>query len=172
MRLPMPKPQQRAKRGFTFLEVTLAMVVFLMMTLIFAAVFPIAARSAQQSANYSQAALIAQHKIDQLRASHYSGIHSSGDISGNLVSLGIIDQTYGHNVAGPYSFATVDSLTTTGTVHGFFPVGTTATITIADASTTNTGAGIPAGKLDYVTVTIVWPSIGKTTGTYTLSAIN
>lgn len=167
----MPTAQQRNKRGFTFLEVTLAMIVFLMMTLIFAAVFPIAARSAQQSANYSQAALVAQHKIDQLRAAHYSGIHSSGDVSGNLVSLGIIDQTYGHNAAGPYTFATVDNLTTISVIHGYFPTGTTATITVADASTTNTGAGIPAGKMDYVTVTIIWPSVGKTTGTYTLSAI-
>ena len=62
------------------------MTVFMMMTLVFAAVFPVALRGAQFSNNYAQAALLAQHKIDQLRAAGFSKMDYT-----DLNNLGIVD---------------------------------------------------------------------------------
>ncbi len=59
------KPEiRRRRRGFTLAEVVLAMTVFTMMILMFAAVFPMAVRGAQYSSNYAQGAMLAQHKMD------------------------------------------------------------------------------------------------------------
>src|SRR5579875_2246469 len=97
-----------ASRGFTMIEVCLALVVFLMMTLMFAAVFPTVVRGAKMSDNYTQATFLAQHKLDQLRASGFSRLSSPG--------YPIIDQTQatGYPITGSdgsvsYTFTTADS---------------------------------------------------------------
>ena len=56
------------RRGFTMAEVMMALAVFTMMTLMFAAVFPMAVRGAQYSSNYAQGSMLAQHKMDQIRS--------------------------------------------------------------------------------------------------------
>lgn len=142
-------------------EVMLSMMIFLMMILIFSAVFPFALRTAEFSNNYSQAALLAQHKIDQLENAGYSRLDYT-----DLSNLGIIDTTA---TSSPYSFTSVDNLVGGGTSTGYFPAGSTGTVSIVDYHTLN--SGIPAGNMDYVTVTIKWVSYTGDTGTYTASAI-
>ncbi len=44
---------KRQSAGFTLIEVTLALIIFAMMTILFAAVFPMTVRGAQYSGNYT-----------------------------------------------------------------------------------------------------------------------
>ena len=148
------------QRGFTVMEVTLALVIFTMMTLLFGAVLPVAVRGAKHSGNYNQAAALAQRKIDQLRIAGYSRLldGSDGTAASKLTSQNVVD---GQTAGGVYDFTTVDHLTGTG---GYFPPDSTGTITIADGYN-----GVPAGNAAQVTVTITWG--GTVPGSYSVSAI-
>ncbi len=87
-----------------------------------------------------------------------------------LSSLGIVD---GQNADGSFDFTTVDNLTSSGTTQGYFPAGSTGSITIQDYSATPAGsaAGAPAGILAYVTVTIAWTGGGVSNGSTSVSSI-
>ena len=160
----------RRRRGFTLMEVTLALMIFMMMTLVFAAVFPVAVRGAQQGNNYAQAALLAQHKVDQLRAAGFTKMDYA-----DLLSLGVIDPMTTPPTGLPYSytFTGVDSLVSVGTgvgaTQGFYPPGSTGTLSVVDYSTMN--AAVPAGQMDYVTVAINWAGAGISSGSYQVSAV-
>lgn len=166
------RPRRARRSGFTLIEVALSLVVFLMMTLVFAAVFPMAVRAAKFSNNYSQAAMLAQHKIDQLRAAGISKLDYA-----DLSSQGIVDTmtTPPSSLPATYTFTTVDNIASTGTTTGYFPTGSTGTLTVRDYNAYVTGQGsacsVPAGVMDYVTVTLNWSGAGVSTGTYSLSAI-
>jgi prepilin-type N-terminal cleavage/methylation domain-containing protein len=151
----------RCQRGFTLVEVMFGMMIFTMMVLIFSAVFPFALRTAEFSNNYSQAALLAQHKIDELQTAGFSRLDYT-DLNG----LGIIDSSPN---TSPYSFTTVDNLDGGGSNHGYFPAGSTGTITIVDYHTLN--SGVPAGKMDYATINIRWTSYTGSVGTYSASSL-
>lgn len=167
-----PVRRTRRRAGFTLIEVALALIVFLMMTLMFAAVFPIAVRAAQFSNNYSQAAQIAQRKIDQLRGAGYDKLNYA-----DLRTLGIVDAQANPPTAYPLvlPFTSVETLVRTGAGNGFFAAGSTGTITIDDyhndsadgASATNTAAG----NMMFVTVNISWQDGGLSPGSYTTSAL-
>lgn len=148
--------------GFTIVEVALSLIVFAMMAMMFGAVFPMAVRGAQYSSNYAQATLVAQHKLDQLRSAGYKRATTAS----GLLALNIIDSTTA-NADGSYNFAATDNLVSTGTVKGFFPVGSTGTVTISDY----TGSGVPSGTVAYVTVKIKWVGGGVSNGSYTLSTM-
>jgi len=152
--------RSRARCAFTLLEVVLAMTIFMMMTLVFAAVFPITVQAAHYSNNYTQAALLAQHKIDQLRSAGINNLNYT-----NLNGLGIVDTNA--SATGPtYTFTSVDNLTS------FFPAGTTGTIKISDYSTlSNVTNPPPTGNVYIATVTLTWPGLGSTTGSYTTSGM-
>ena len=157
----MPKSSGMRRRrdrqgGFTLIEVALALVIFVMMALLFAAVFPVAVRGAQQSNNYDQAALLAQHKIDQLRAAGFGNLDST-----DLVRLGIVDSA---PTTSPYSFTATDDLLGGSGGNGYFPPGTTGTITIGPYG----GTG---GSVDAVTITISWPSGATPHGSYSASTM-
>ncbi len=154
-------------RGFTLIEVSLALIVFLMMTLMFAAVFPTALRAAKFSNNYSQAAQIAQHKIDQMRAAGVSNLTAAG-----LQNQGITDSTANPPSGLPFtaSFTSVDAIANDGNNnHGYFPVGSTGTITVQDYHAIN--AAIPAGQMDYATVLLNWTNGSAAASRYQVSAI-
>lgn len=156
-----------AGRGFTLVEVTLALIVFLMMTLVFAAVFPTALRSAKFSNNYSQAAQIAQHKIDQMRAAGISNITYTG-----LLNQNIIDPVTPAPTGLPFTapFTLTDGLANNGSGNnGYFPVGSTGTITVQDYHTIN--SAIPTGQMDYVTVALNWTNGSAAPSQYQVSAI-
>jgi len=158
-------PARHRQRGFTLLEVTLSLIIFTMMTLMFGAVLPIAVRGANHGNNYSQAAALAQRKIDQLRAAGYSRLFDDGGRNGNsaftkLFAQKVVDGQNGASGAGggSYDFTTQDNLTGAG---GFFPAGSTGTITVVpDAQ---------AAGVAQVTVTITWT--GTVPGSYTVSAL-
>lgn len=150
-------------RGFTLAEVALAMVILAMMTLMFAAVFPIAVRGAQYSSNYAQAATLAQHKLDQLRSAGYSRLFTPTGTN-SLTSLNIINAV---NADGSYDFTVADSLVNSGTTKGYFPPGSTGTVTVSNY----TANGAPSGVLAYVTVKFVWTNPGASSSSYSASTI-
>ena len=129
------------------------MAVFLMMVLVFAAAVPLALRGTQQGSNYTEAALIAQHKMDQLRSANFSTLGSPSA----LISAGIIN---GVNGDGTYDFSAngADNLAS------FFPAGTTGKIALAPDTSTGTMQG---GVYD-VTITLAWPTSGAHAGSFTL----
>ncbi len=159
-------------RGFTIAEVALALIVFAMMTVMFAAVFPMAVRGAQYSSNYAQAATLAQHKLDQLRSAGYSRLFNDPQNTAltKLTGLNIVDAV---NADGSYDFTTADSLDNSGTTTGYFPPGSTGTVTIVDYATTPAGAadGAPSNVLAYVTVKFVWTNTGSANSSYSASTI-
>lgn len=153
-------PRRKRRAGFTLAEVMLALAVFTMMTLMFAAVFPTAVRGAQFSGNYAQGTMLAQQKMEQLRAAGYDQVTDAG----KLQSRSLIDAV---NADGSYDFTTADNLTNVGTTHGYFPDGSTGTITVAPYVPN----GAPAGKMSYVTVTIAWTGGSVSNGSTSVSAI-
>ena len=161
----------RARRGgFTLAEVMLSLVILAMMTLMFGAVFPITMRAATQGNSYSQAALLAQRKVDQLRQAQYGSLFDStnGTALTKMARLGIVDPA--RNADGSYSFTAVDHLTGTG---GFYSSDSVGKITIsdysADPSPSNSGQLPLPGQIAVATVTITWG--GRVPGTYTVSAL-
>ncbi len=155
--------KKRRQSGFTLVEVALALIVFAMMTILFAAVFPMAVRGAQYSNNYAQAAMVADHKMDQLRDGGYGLLFNPSGNTG-LISQNIIDSV---NANGSYDFTTADNLADGGTSQGYFPAGSTGTITVSDYTT----SGVPSGTMAYVTITIAWNGGGVSAGSYSLSSM-
>ena len=100
-------------RGFSIMEIMLALALFTCIVLIFGAVLPVALRGANQSDTYIQATLLAQHKIDQLRQAGYNSL----DVN-TLRSLGVIDGT--NNVDGSFAFTYVDNLVDNNGKKGYF----------------------------------------------------
>ncbi|MGB9620187.1 MAG: type IV pilus modification PilV family protein [Armatimonadota bacterium] len=96
--------RRRFDRGFTLVEVVLSLIVFVVLTLIFAASVPIAHRTAKMNGQYSQALSLCQHKIDQLRAVGYGRINYD-----ELSDAGIIDDS---PTTPPFSFVGVDQVAT------------------------------------------------------------
>jgi type II secretory pathway pseudopilin PulG len=158
------RTRRKAQRGFTIAEIALSLIVFAMMAMMFGAVFPMAVRGAQYGSNYAQATLVAQHKMDQLRSAGYNKLV----LPDTLKSLNIIDSTT-TNVDGSYNFAAADNLTSTGTVQGYFPTGSTGTVAITDYHLTD--ANVPAGKIALIKVKVAWSGGGVSSGFYTLSTM-
>ncbi len=163
---------KRSRAGFTLLEVAISLLVFLSMVLMFAAVFPLAIRGAHYSSNYSQAALLAQHKIDQIRGAGSDKL-MNGAAATNLIGLNIVDNTTANSTqtSFPYSltFTTVDNLVDTGDNSGFFPPGSTGTVVIKDfhdCTSAPCNAAIPAGQEYVINVKIAWQGGGTSPGYY------
>jgi type II secretory pathway pseudopilin PulG len=181
-------PLFRRRRGraqaFTLIEVSLALIVFLMMTLMFAAVFPTAMRAGELSNRYSQASLLAQHKLNQLRQAGYAKLDYT-DLNG----LGFVDTMSSPPTSYPciFSFTQSDDLVPNSNGKGYFPSGTVGTITISnyESATTPTSSTLPvnspalagsntsitSGNMKLVTVTISWPGQGGANGSYTASTM-
>lgn len=141
------------QEGFTIVDIAMGMSVFLMMALLFGAVVPITLRQTQQSANYSEAALVAQHKMEELRAVNFTTLGSSTA----LIASGLIDA---QNPDGSYDFST----TTSDNLASFFPSGTTGNIVIAS----DTSTGSMQSSVYDVTITLSWPSSATHAGSFTL----
>jgi type II secretory pathway pseudopilin PulG len=171
----MKRQRKRSRHtGFTLIEVTLAMVVFLMMTIVFAAVFPVAFRASRMSNNYAEAALITQHKIDELRGVGFDGINPSNSKFKTLPSLGYIDTPTITPTTLPYTvyFTNVDNLVADSSGGaGYFPNGTVGQITVKDYSTVDSTMSGATGNVDMVTISITWPGGAGAGGSYTASAL-
>ncbi len=138
---------RRMTRGFTLAEVGLATAILLLMGILFSAAVPSVLRAPQFSNNYAQAGELAQHKIDQLRASGYNALSQPVQLQG----LGIIN---GVNPDKSYDFTVSDSL------GSYFPNGSTGTVAlVADPNA-------PAHTVVDVTITINWTGNATHAGTY------
>lgn len=112
--------RSRQRRGYTLIEVAVAVFLMAMAVLTFSALYPTAAKSSRMSGNYAQATSAVQHKIDQLRAVGYGRLTYT-----ELRSAGVIDAS---PTSVPFRFEAVDDLAQDLPT----PVGT---IALADAST-------------------------------------
>ena len=157
--------RRKARRGgFTIAEITLALIIFTLMTIMFAAVFPMAVRGAQYSSNYAEASMVAQHKMDQLRSAGFNTVNAPP----SLVGLNIIDSAT-PNADGSYNFTASDNLVTSGGVQGYFPAGSQGTVKIVDYNTVN--SNVPVGKMVLVTIKVNWVGGGVSSGSYTLESM-
>jgi prepilin-type N-terminal cleavage/methylation domain-containing protein len=150
--LPLPRAprvrragwRRRVRPGFSLVEVLVAMTLFSIATLVFAALFPAAARTSRMNNNYAQAVSLAQHKIDQLRAVGYGRLNYT-----DLLAAGIIDAS---PVTSPYRFDQQSVADTADDLANFFP-SDTSSIAITDEAT----------DLRRVTVTLNWNGINNET---------
>ena len=159
------------------------MFVFGMILVLMGAVFPVATRAGHVGGNYSEASFLAQHKIDQLRNLGAAKLDGA-----TLAAQGVIDTNNGapivvQNPVGipagmvSYSFTLTDNLvdnTKNGvSFPGFFPAGSTGTVSIGDyhdlttAGPVGTNVVVPATVLKSVTVTITWGGPNQGNGTLT-----
>lgn len=170
--MPTQRTIRRQAAGFTITEVALALVIFTLMVVLFAAVFPMTVRGAQYGNNYTQASMIAQHKMDQLRSAGYARLNLR-----DLTNLAVIDAAqpsgYPASVGSrtTYSFTTADALVNSGGTQGYFPPGSRGTVTISDYAALHPSSGIAANTMAYVTVTLAWTGGGISNGSYSTSAI-
>lgn len=172
MEYRLARPRPRRRQGFTLAEVALALVVFMMITLVFAASFPLVSSQAQAGDNYSQAAMLAQHKLDQIRSAGFTAL--SNPSTGTLPSLGILDTNSLSATSVPYTatFTTVDNLAATnGPGSGYFPTGTVGEVQVQDLKTVNSALSTPTGTVYLVTVTIQWPGSVSVGGHYSVSTL-
>jgi prepilin-type N-terminal cleavage/methylation domain-containing protein len=157
LRVPCPRRAGRRRRGrpgYSLIEVIVAMTLFSLATLVFAALFPAAARTSRMNNQYAQAVSLAQHKIDQMRAVGYGRLDYT-----DLLAASIIDATPN---ASPFRFDQQSATDSTDDLSNFFP-SDTSSITIADEAT----------DLKRVTVTLNWTGDGskQTAGSVTLVAL-
>jgi type IV pilus assembly protein PilV len=90
------------RSGFSLIEVMIAVLVLSFTVTVFGALYPMAMRLRSKSENVTQATLIAQKKIEQVRAVPYSSLTYSG-----LSANSLIDSS---PTSSPYSFTTADNL--------------------------------------------------------------
>jgi prepilin-type N-terminal cleavage/methylation domain-containing protein len=129
------KHSNAKRRGFTLLEITIALVIFAIMILMFAATIPIATRSAKYGNTYAVASSLALHKINQLEGLGYT------QMDGPLLEVKqVIDSGWTGNTPNPNGMETITAeFTDADKLWKFFPGGETTT------GTRNTGAGAPKG---------------------------
>ena len=163
---------RRQTAGFTLMEVCLALIVFGMMTVLFGAVFPMTVRGAQYSGNYTQAAMIAQHKMEQLRSAGFSSLDQT-----HLTNLNAIDSPQASGYPAPvsggtsYSFTSAEHLVSDGVTKGYFAPGSMGTVTVADYAALHPSSGVPSGTLALVTVSVTWAGGGVSNSSYSTSAL-
>jgi prepilin-type N-terminal cleavage/methylation domain-containing protein len=123
------------RRGFTLLEITVALVIFAIMILMFVATIPIATRSAKYGNTYAVASSLALHKINQLEGLGYT------QMDGTLLETKkVIDPGWSGNTPNTKGMETITAeFTDSDKLWKFFPGGETTT------GVRNTGAGAPKG---------------------------
>jgi Tfp pilus assembly protein PilV len=170
--------RNRPIQGLTLFEVILALFIFLMMSLMFSAVVPTAARSARYSNSYNYAVALCQRKVDQLQEAGWGKLNET-----DLRSLGIIDATpeATDGAAKIYSFTSNISATNPNNADNiaqYFPGGTnaatrpTGTIRVEPwtPSTVYIG-GSPQDTLKRVTVTIAWRDARGAPSSFSISSL-
>lgn len=166
-----PFPPQPRRAGFTLIELTISLFVFGMMILLFGATFPVVTRAGKTGGNYAQAALLAQHKIDQLRQAKLVNLSAP-----KLIAAGIADASPAPTVNADGSvtcaFSNVDNLVDNGANKGFFPPGSAGTVTIGQRALPNVGGSAPLlSQAAMVTVTIRWQGGNQSSGAFSTHTI-
>lgn len=127
------------RSGMTLIEVMIAVMVFSFAITVFASLYPLAMRMRSKSENVSQATMIAQKKIEQVRALPYTSLTYT-----SLQGANIIDASPN---SSPYSFTTIDNLASK------LPEPT-GTLAVSDA-----GSGANTADLKQITVTVSWGGV-------------
>ncbi len=164
-------PSQRLpcrRAGFTLVEMMIAVFVFGMMIALFGALVPIAGQGGRSGSSYAQAALLAQHKIDQVRQGGFYKLTGR-----QMVNMNIIDANADGTpmtVSAPpglpggttsYSFTGVDNLVDNGANKGYFPAGAQGVLSVSPALGGLGGSAPTTAQALQVTVTLTWPkSVG------------
>lgn len=136
--------RRRSARGFTLVELMVAMMAMAAMVVIFAASMVLAEKTAHVNGQYAQAISLCQHKIDQLRAVGYGRLNYT-----ELDDAGIIDGT---PTSSPFRFTTVDDVAV------YLPEATSS-LAIQSAGT----------NVMRATVTLTWRKARHQTQTSTVS---
>lgn len=126
----------RRSRGFTLTEITIALFVFALLTILFASSMVVNTAASGLNGQYAQALSLCQHKIDQLRAIGYGRLNYTEMKDPDF----IIDAS---PTTSPYSFAGVDG------VNALFKNATTSLAIVPMVSD---------NQVMQVTVTITWKS--------------
>lgn len=142
MRLTTQHSKQQGTRGFTLVEVMIALFIFSLLMVMFTSSLLVAKSASTMNGQYAQAISLAQHKMDQLRAVGYGGLTYS-----ELSALGIIDAA---PTTTPYSFV---SASNDDQVPNYIPHPVKATVDIQ--------AYGPDPRVKVITITIVWKSNAK-----------
>lgn len=166
-----PSPQRRRNvSGITLVEVVVSITIFALFVSAYAITFPPVIRSTAHAANYLKASDLARHKIEQLRQMGYTKLTLS-----ELKTAKAIDTTNA-SASGPFTFATIDNLVSTGTGSsakvGYFGPSTNATGTIT-VGPTSVGTSSPPTQAAarQVTVTVAWTGGGTPSGSYTTQTV-
>ena len=93
---------RKSNKGFSFIDLIVAIMLMVFAAMIFATVIPGSIRASSQARSYKVAANIAQRKIEQLRAMKYESLTSA-----ILSSSGVVDSASSNGV---YQFTTVDGV--------------------------------------------------------------
>jgi type II secretory pathway pseudopilin PulG len=94
----------RSPRAFTITEVVLSLLIVLFMVVMVAAVVPSSLRTSRYSADFSQAASLVQHKINQLQDAGYNGMNGP-NLGGS--GLAIVDGSPSAPATNPRGVETV-----------------------------------------------------------------
>ncbi len=92
----------KKRTGFSLIEAMIAVLVLSFTVTVFASLYPTAARLRSKSENVTQATMLAQKKIEQVRAIPYASLTYTG-----LQANSIIDASPN---SSPYTFTTTDNL--------------------------------------------------------------
>jgi archaellum component FlaF (FlaF/FlaG flagellin family) len=160
--------KSRKKAAFTFFEVYLALIVFTLMALMVAAVIPMSARSVRYGNDYTQAATLAMHKVNQLNEAGYSNINRNlnsplvvVDSNGSLPSA---TNNVNGDKTGSSTFTTRDNMAT------YFVGGVsdpTGTISIAPFTPSiSVVSGVTSYSIIQATVTVNWRDVRGRQQTY------
>jgi prepilin-type N-terminal cleavage/methylation domain-containing protein len=166
-----PIHRRRGRRGFTLIEVVFALTIFLMMAMVFSAVFPISIKAAKFSNNYNQAEELCQHKLDELREQPWGGFKSTTfatQAGANLVNGNVADSCSADaNGDGGMtcSFVNIDDIADNGNTVGYFPAGSTALVNIFPIP------GTPSYSVFKATSTISWTGGGLSNGSCSVSTV-
>jgi len=136
----------RSTRGFTLLEVMIAMMTLAAIIVIFAGSVVMAEKNAHVNSQYAQAISLCQHKIDQLRAVGFGRLNYT-----ELNDAYIVDDS---PTASPYQFAIVDE------VNQYLPTPSTSLSIAASPSDSD---------VMVVTVSVTWRNARHKTNTSTVS---
>ncbi|MDO8589275.1 MAG: hypothetical protein Q7T82_19810 [Armatimonadota bacterium] len=136
----------RSKRGAGLLEVMFGLFMIGIAGIVFSTSFPPAFRTLSQASENTNAALLAQKKMEQIRGLDYASLTYA-----NLTSSGILD-----SLPGPsgYTFTIVDSVATT------LPSGA-GTMTITTES----------GALKRVVVSVDWTAVNQVQRNLTVTTL-
>jgi Tfp pilus assembly protein PilV len=111
--------RRSSRRGVSLIDVVFSTMLMALAVLLFTALYPTSARSARMTADYAQASVVLQHKVDQMRAMGYGRLNYA-----QMLNAGVIDAS---PTTQPFRFEVADQLSTSF----WSPIGTISFSTVS-----------------------------------------